>query len=111
MLRGWYRSRPGPELREAVRRRRWWDGGTGGQERDWARDQARNGVSYIQATEKVIKSKVRCRPEAGDAFALGVGGGAADAGEPLRLARITMVDGVENEFDAGRDAKFFKNTE
>lgn len=44
-------------------------------------------------------------------FALGVGSGAADAGEPLRLARITVVDGVENEFDAGRDAKFFKNTE
>ena len=36
---------------------------------------------------------------------------AGGAGQPFGVARISIVDGVEDEFDAGGDAEFFEDAE
>src|SRR5712692_1520300 len=42
---------------------------------------------------------------------LGIGHNGAGAGQPFSLTGISVVDGVENEFDAGGDAEFLEDAE
>jgi hypothetical protein len=39
----------------------------------------------------------------------GAGGDAAGAGQPLGVPGISVVDGIQDELDAGRDAEFFED--
>src|SRR5258706_9513722 len=42
---------------------------------------------------------------------LGIGHNGAGAGQPFRLAGVSIVDGVEDEFDAGGDSELLEDAE
>src|ERR1700677_556709 len=98
MLDGWCRGRPGQAQRAAGRRRR----GSHRAAEDWGRGwrgcRARSSVPrFIQVLGKVFKFR---RDEPASEAVSGIRRGMAHSYEPFGLEGISMVDGVEVEFDS-----------